>query len=240
MAEMGAARLATIASSSPRRVNDAKPKSVAGRIAVIDERRLSRDLLKSGLESVGEFEVTTAPTVDEWIDRSKVAPATLVVVCLPSSKPRVEAKQKLAALLPALQGTPVVVMGDDKDDVEYVMWFLEQGVRGYIATDLPLDVAFQAMRLVSAGGTYVPVSCVFDARRDLRPARGLDSINGQVFTARQAAVVDALRRGKANKTIAYELNMRESTVKVHVRNIMKKLKAKNRTEVAYMTNDMLR
>jgi DNA-binding NarL/FixJ family response regulator len=33
--------------------------------------------------------------------------------------------------------------------------------------------------------------------------------------------------------------MRESTVKVHVRNIMKKLRAKNRTEVAFMTNGMM-
>ncbi|MGU3537814.1 LuxR C-terminal-related transcriptional regulator, partial [Methylobacterium sp. A54F] len=46
----------------------------------------------------------------------------------------------------------------------------------------------------------------------------------------------ALRKGTPNKIIAYELNMCESTVKVHVRNIMKKLKAKNRTEVAYLTN----
>jgi len=63
-------------------------------------------------------------------------------------------------------------------------------------------------------------------------------LNG-MFTARQMAVVDALRRGKANKIIAYELEMRESTVKVHVRNIMKKLKATNRTEVAYKANLLL-
>ncbi len=63
-------------------------------------------------------------------------------------------------------------------------------------------------------------------------------MNG-LFTARQAAVADALRRGKANKIIAYELNLCESTVKVHIRNIMKKLKAKNRTEVAYKINDMM-
>jgi DNA-binding NarL/FixJ family response regulator len=48
--------------------------------------------------------------------------------------------------------------------------------------------------------------------------------------------VEALRKGKANKIIAYELQMRESTVKVHVRNIMKKLHATNRTEVAYIAN----
>ena len=60
-----------------------------------------------------------------------------------------------------------------------------------------------------------------------------------LFTSRQLAVIEALRKGKANKIIAYELNMRESTVKVHVRNIMKKLKARNRTEVAYLANSML-
>jgi DNA-binding NarL/FixJ family response regulator len=59
-----------------------------------------------------------------------------------------------------------------------------------------------------------------------------------VFTARQSAVVEAVRHGKANKVIAYELNMRESTVKVHIRNIMRKLKARNRTEVAFLTNNL--
>jgi hypothetical protein len=49
-------------------------------------------------------------------------------------------------------------------------------------------------------------------------------------------VVESLRQGKPNKIIAYELNLCESTVKVHVRNIMKKLRAKNRTEVAFLMN----
>jgi DNA-binding NarL/FixJ family response regulator len=52
-------------------------------------------------------------------------------------------------------------------------------------------------------------------------------------------VIDALRRGKPNKIIANELNMRESTVKVHVRNIMKKLNATNRTQVAYLATRLL-
>jgi DNA-binding NarL/FixJ family response regulator len=52
------------------------------------------------------------------------------------------------------------------------------------------------------------------------------------------AVVEALRRGRANKIIAYELNLRESTVKVHIRNIMRKLHATNRTEVAFKIRNM--
>jgi DNA-binding NarL/FixJ family response regulator len=48
----------------------------------------------------------------------------------------------------------------------------------------------------------------------------------------EVAVIRALQQGKPNKVIAYELNMCESTVKVHVRNLMKKMKAKNRTDLA--------
>ncbi len=45
-------------------------------------------------------------------------------------------------------------------------------------------------------------------------------------------VLDRLKLGKTNKIIAHELEISESTVKVHIRNLMKKIKATNRTEVA--------
>ena len=52
-------------------------------------------------------------------------------------------------------------------------------------------------------------------------------------------MIQAIRQGKSNKVIAYELNMCESTVKVHVRNIMKKLNARNRTDVAIKGADLV-
>ena len=58
-------------------------------------------------------------------------------------------------------------------------------------------------------------------------------------TGRQAAVLKALCRGKANKIIAFELNLCESTVKVHIRSIMKKLQARNRTEVALKLHNLV-
>ena len=61
-------------------------------------------------------------------------------------------------------------------------------------------------------------------------------LNG--LSPRQVLVARALRKGTPNKMIAYDLNMCESTVKVHVRHIMRKLKAKNRTQVAFLTNSM--
>jgi DNA-binding NarL/FixJ family response regulator len=53
-----------------------------------------------------------------------------------------------------------------------------------------------------------------------------------LVTGRELAVIRAIQKGKSNKVIAYDLNMCESTVKVHVRNVMRKLEAKNRTDVA--------
>ena len=60
-----------------------------------------------------------------------------------------------------------------------------------------------------------------------------------LVTARELAVIRAIQKGKSNKVIAYDLNMCESTVKVHVRRIMKKLNAKNRTDVAIKSQSVL-
>ena len=59
------------------------------------------------------------------------------------------------------------------------------------------------------------------------------------FSQRQVQVLEGLKQGKQNKIIAYELNMCESTVKVHIRHIMKKLKARNRTQVVLLTSNSI-
>jgi DNA-binding NarL/FixJ family response regulator len=59
------------------------------------------------------------------------------------------------------------------------------------------------------------------------------------LTAREIEVLNGLRQGKSNKVIAYELNISISTVKIYVRNIMKKLKATNRTQVAFLLQRLM-
>jgi DNA-binding NarL/FixJ family response regulator len=91
--------------------------------------------------------------------------------------------------------------------------------------------------LAVAGGTFIVAGNSFSSSVPVDNTPRQKELS-RMFTLRQAEVVQALRKGKANKIIAYELNLRESTVKVHIRNIMKKLKATNRTEVAYKLNDL--
>ena len=90
-----------------------------------------------------------------------------------------------------------------------------------------LSITLAAIRLVKAGGTFVPVDLLLAPRTDRMPPQQ------NRLTSRQGAVLNHLQQGKANKIIAYELGMSESTVKVHVRNIMHKMGATNRTQAAY-------
>ena len=68
--------------------------------------------------------------------------------------------------------------------------------------------------------------------------KGAATEPAHIFTLREQQVLERLKKGMQNKLIAYSLGIAESTVKVHLRNIMKKLHATNRTQVAFMTKDL--
>ncbi len=133
--------------------------------------------------------------------------------------------------------TPVIVMAD-LDGLPQIFQALDCGAKGYIPSTLGISVCVEAVSLVLAGGVFVPASCLASASRQMLATSDATERQASFFTSRQSAVVEALKRGKANKIIAYELNMCESTVKVHVRNVMRKLKATNRTEVVYKVNKL--
>jgi DNA-binding NarL/FixJ family response regulator len=132
---------------------------------------------------------------------------------------------------------PTIIMSDS-ENLSHIVTALELGASGYIPTSVSLDICIEAIALSMAGGIFVPASSVLAMRHHLHNEANVVQPLDDFFTVRQGQVVEALRRGKANKIIAYELNMRESTVKVHVRSIMKKVKATNRTEVAYKIENM--
>jgi len=209
-------------------------------IVIIDIRLLSRECLARVLSVECAAPVTCYSTIDEWLASGPVAPASLVVLCQ-SGRTAVDAiteVERLAELSEQIGGCPAVILSDNEDP-DLIVQMLGKNVRGYVPTSLSINIAVQAMELARAGGAFVPASSLIAAHRVPTGGSGAMQKTNGLFTARQAAVVDALRRGKANKIIAYELKMRESTVKVHVRNIMKKLHATNRTEAAYMANRLL-
>jgi DNA-binding NarL/FixJ family response regulator len=208
------------------------------RVAFIEHRSLIRESLIRSLASATGWTVLPYDDAAAWLDHADAEPVSLVVLCVGNAGATINENPELARLSEIATRAPVALMADSEDP-SHIVGALERHVRGYIPTSLPMHVAVEALRLVRAGGVYVPASSLIASQKSHAELTDEQPKTSSLFTTRQLAVIAALRKGKANKIIAYELNMRESTVKVHVRNIMKKLKARNRTEVAYLANSML-
>ena len=211
-----------------------EPNRTAACIVFVEPRGLVRECLIRCLQTATGYAIIGYSSIGAWLHHKPTLEACLILLSSPADISGGIGEQ-FQELADAGVDLPVVVLSDNQEP-GHVFDVMEKGAKGLISSDVTLDVAVQALRLVIAGGVYIPASCVIAAWRHSDPNTRKVGQKSGMFTARQAAVVEALRKGKANKVIAYELDMRESTVKVHVRNIMKKLNARNRTEVAYLTN----
>ncbi len=217
-----------------------EPSADSMRIVVIDDHAFTRECIANCLQSsyrearVTSF-ATAADCADGGIGREDIAVVLYNVRNRRVSAPDVNAN--LSMLLRLFPSVPIILLSDIDGAADYIVEALERGVRGYIPTSSTLSIALEAMRLVRAGGTFVPASGLLAL--SAQTASSAKAIGTGKFTPRQMAVLHQLRKGKANKTIAHELYMGESTVKVHIRNIMKKLKATNRTEAAFLARELM-
>lgn len=197
-------------------------------IAVVDEHVFTRSCITKWLKDCGEsVNVISFATVEDCIKNSSDVDLILYYehenVYDPSDI-LIHSIRKL------LQICPVIVLAATESPDLLIKAF-ETGVRGYIPTaSTPAELLVEIIHLVRAGGTFVPPSSLY-LHRIKRRHQIPNTVTDQRFTPRQTDVLNQLTQGKANKIIAYELAMSESTVKVHVRNIMKKMNASNRTEV---------
>jgi len=186
-------------------------------------------------------ELLDLSSTDEFLDSEN---RILVVLYIRNAGVADNWVQEQLRLIKSRQPTIWVTMISDRDDdADDVMYALNCGVRGYIPTSAVAEVAIAALTLVEAGGTYIPAGALLPEARGVQEnperdeqAQLPEELN---LTSRELAVINLLREGNANKVIAKCLNMRESTVKVHVRNILRKLRATNRTHAATVANRLL-
>lgn len=191
------------------------------------------DLFRAGLGMVlGELEADT--------QLLQAASLTDALVCA-----QAESDLDLALLdlnMPAMNGTaglqqfrtqfpqvPVVIVSGS-DDLADVQAVLNQGASGFIHKSTAPSVMISALRLVLAGGIYVPPHAM---RQDTAPAptapRATKGWEARL-TARQMEVLQLLALGKPNKVIARALDLSEGTVKIHLSAIFRVLDVNNRTE----------
>jgi DNA-binding NarL/FixJ family response regulator len=218
-----------------RRLDLQSSKAVEKKVVIVESRIFLRECIQRSIQSALSIPVETLTSFSELDDRRTIESARLVIISLDETDAQesVKALSIISDLAPSL---PTIVLSS-KYNFEVMRAVIGYGAKGYIPMTMGFEIAVEAVRFVLAGGTYVPVECLLSAIPSaVAPSR--PSVSGAI-TSRELAVVRAIHQGKPNKIIAYELNMCESTVKVHVRHIMKKLRAKNRTDVAIKATALL-
>ena len=206
-----------------------------GFIAVIESRTFIRECIRRSVQSAFPLSVFTYSTTVELEQQHPLTSPQLIIFSWMEANKEVSINA-LKVLSEFAPRTPVIVLAYD-NDAELARTAICHGAKGFIPVTMGFEITIEAVRFVLAGGTYVPMDCLL-ARGGAGDAPSQPPTSGLV-TARELAVIRAIQKGKSNKLIAYELNMCESTVKVHVRRIMKKLNAKNRTDVAIKSQSVL-
>lgn len=195
------------------------------RIVFIERRAFILECVAQSLRSCLDAEVSTFPDLESWSGSSDSL--DLIIVGGVETLKNAGDLDMIQTMM--RRDVPIILLSDPLDK-SHIVENMRFGVSGYIPTTTSLGIAIEAIRLVLAGGKFLPAESVLgelaDCAKSDRPAR-----LGSQLTARERTIVEALRKGDQNKQISHSLNLSESTVRVHIRNIMRKLNARNRTEV---------
>lgn len=195
------------------------------RILLADDHPLFREAVRQMLRNLDEvaevFEARDYPGLFELARANRDADLALIDLYMPGAGDGLG----VATFRGAFPDIPVVVLSAAEACGE-VRRALDEGAAGFIPKSFPPELMLSAMRVVLAGGMFLPPQLLdgVDEPRPPAPARLAD------LTPRQADVLRLILRGLPNKSIARELGLAEGTVKVHLAAVFKALGAANRTE----------
>lgn len=202
------------------------------KILIVDDHPLYREGMVSTLRAqLPEFDVSEAESAERGLELLAANPEIdLVLIDL-----RLPGMDGLTALRTFAERHPevprIAISGDEDQDL--VRRSFDAGASGFIPKSMSVREVVAAIRVVLAGGVFVPQSAALPAARAQN--------GGPALTLRQLEALRLLAEGYTNKEIANALEITERTAKAHVAAIFEALGADNRTQavVAAQRSGML-
>jgi DNA-binding NarL/FixJ family response regulator len=202
-------------------------------VLILDDHVLFREGLESLLASEPAFRVVRQPDNDEapLVFARRAAPNLLLIDVAPGDRARLELVKHLVTELPESR---VVILTETYTD-ESLFDALRSGAQGYILKDAPFATLVSSLRAVLEGDIALSRQMASRLAEEFR-RMGRQLIPGtgplNSLSPREIQVLEHLGRGTSNREIAIALVISEHTVKSHIRNILEKLKLKNRAQAA--------
>ena len=197
------------------------------KILIADDHQLVRDAISTYLEHEDDITVSVASDLDGALSQIE-AEGPYDLVLLDYKMPGMNALSALELTREKNGGRPVALMSGTAPK-RIALEALEVGAAGFLPKSMPVKSLVHAARFMASGEQYAPIE-FFTDEDEAHPLTKL-------LTERELEVLDGLCRGLANKEIARELDLREVTVKLHVKAVCRKLEARNRTHAAMIARD---
>jgi DNA-binding NarL/FixJ family response regulator len=212
------------------------------RTLLIDDHVIFTKGLEYILSDLDEsMDFVHARSVEEALSMDGRESVSLVLLDFHLPGPGMDGLDGLGAVKAAFESA-VIVMLSSEDDPKTIRDVVTSGASGFIPKSSKPDVMIAALKLVLAGGAYLPQHVLSDipAREDTGTQRG-DAVPASALaelSARQREVFMKAAQGKINKVIAYELGLKEGTVKFHLAKALHALGLKNRYDAVYFAAKM--
>ena len=133
----------------------------------------------------------------------------------------------------SMEGPPLVILVTVSEEVEDLTAALRAGADGYLLKDMPpQELLHSVLHTARTGAMALSgglVGLLAGAMREDTRARNRGAA---MLTAQESRVLDQIRLGRSNREIAGELGIAESTVKIHVKRVLKKINVSSRTQAA--------
>lgn len=207
------------------------------RVLLVDDHALFRSGIRALLQEYPDFEIV-GETADgmEGVKRAKQLRPDVVLLDL--HMPGIRGNDALRLILQDSEDVYVLMLtvSEEADDL---LCTLRAGATGYLLKNIEAETLADAIRMAARGEPVVSplmMKKLLDVGGKsvsrLATADSADAGALSKLTPREQEILACLARGMSNKLIARDLDVAESTVKIHVQSILKKLHLKSRVQAA--------
>jgi two-component system, NarL family, nitrate/nitrite response regulator NarL len=200
----------------------------AMRVIIADDHPLYREAVRLRMErSFSSAEISEVEGLDELLRLAAAAEGKFNLILLDLHMPGMDGAESIRRVVETFAGTPVVLMSGLAGQAD-VTAAIRAGARGFVPKTMSPELFTTALSMIAAGGSFVPADVIQESSADSKSR----SFPLDALTPREQQVLVRLATGAANKEIGRDLGLAEVTVKLHVRQILKKIGARNRAEAA--------
>jgi DNA-binding NarL/FixJ family response regulator len=209
------------------------------RAVIADDHPLYREAVGLRLQrQLHEVEIIEVGRLDELMPLAGTGDNQIELILLDLRMPGMKGGQTVEDVVRVFPAAAVVLVSGAAE-FEDIRRAVDAGARGFLPKTLSSKVFARAIAIVMAGGTFLPAETL-QMNGAQAPAGPVAHNDGADLTARltadltsrQQQVLVQLASGATNKEIGRNLEIAEVTVKLHIRQILRKINARNRAEAA--------